>query len=475
MVKTQGPAALLGDFRLAEWLVQPSLNRISHGDTIVQLEPKQMDLLVFLAEHSGEVVSKDAIADAVWRQKYYSEWVITRAVAALRRAFGDDAREPRFIETISKRGYRLLANTNETRDTQLSTVVTRPTAGGERREPSYVVGQWVRGSSFYGRDPELAEILDGNRNCIWLQGTRMVGKTSMLRQLELIALEQPDRGYFPLYWSWQGAETPTELHEDFAAALTEADDRLGALGIARDEIDKSDLFLSLAALRRALRGRERTLLLLCDEVEELIRLKEQAPALLRKLRRALQAPDDLRCVLAASARLWSLADLKDDTSPFLHGFTPPLHLGPLRPEEARAVAEQSQLPRGSRPQLVSAVVDEICRECGRHPYLLQLLCRRVTEVGDLRRAAEEIGAEPTVGMLFAVDLETLSAHERCIVQALARGPLGRGQLAAALGGEPASLAGVLFSLERMGVLGRTSDNCYELANKLFARWLTARL
>ena len=69
------------DFQLGEWLVQPSLNRISNPVTSVQLEPKQMDVLAFLARHAGEVVSKDAIADAVWRQKYYSEWVITRAIA----------------------------------------------------------------------------------------------------------------------------------------------------------------------------------------------------------------------------------------------------------------------------------------------------------------------------------------------------------------------------------------------------------
>ena len=97
------------DFRVAEWLVHPSLNRLSRGDQVVQLEPKLMDVLVYLAANSGQVVSKNDITDAVWPDLFITESVITRSIAGLRRAFGDDAKQPSFIETISKRGYRLIA------------------------------------------------------------------------------------------------------------------------------------------------------------------------------------------------------------------------------------------------------------------------------------------------------------------------------------------------------------------------------
>ncbi|MGB6361252.1 MAG: hypothetical protein WBG64_01150, partial [Thermoanaerobaculia bacterium] len=64
----------------------------------------------------------------------------------------------------------------------------------------YVVGQWVRGNRFYGRAAQLAEILEGPRDSFWLLGTRRVGKTSLLKQLEQLAVESPERGYLPLFW-----------------------------------------------------------------------------------------------------------------------------------------------------------------------------------------------------------------------------------------------------------------------------------
>jgi len=53
-------------FRLGDWLVQPSLNRISGGGVTAALQPRFMDLLVYLSEHAGKVVSKEEILDAGW-------------------------------------------------------------------------------------------------------------------------------------------------------------------------------------------------------------------------------------------------------------------------------------------------------------------------------------------------------------------------------------------------------------------------
>src|SRR5262245_20308582 len=68
-----------------------------------------MDLLVFLANTAGRVVPKDELIDAVWDGRFIADTTLTRAVADLRRALGDDQRSPRYIETIPKRGYRLVA------------------------------------------------------------------------------------------------------------------------------------------------------------------------------------------------------------------------------------------------------------------------------------------------------------------------------------------------------------------------------
>ena len=98
-----------GDFGVGPWLVRRDLNVISRNGTTVQLEPKAMDLLVCLAEHPGEVLPKETLLQAVWPGTYVTDDVLRHSVSVLRRAFGDEARQPQIIETVAKRGYRLIA------------------------------------------------------------------------------------------------------------------------------------------------------------------------------------------------------------------------------------------------------------------------------------------------------------------------------------------------------------------------------
>src|SRR5215469_4176596 len=68
-----------------------------------------MEVLVCLSHHAGKPVSKEELLETVWRNTFVSDDVLKRSVSELRRVFEDDARESRIIETIPKRGYRLLA------------------------------------------------------------------------------------------------------------------------------------------------------------------------------------------------------------------------------------------------------------------------------------------------------------------------------------------------------------------------------
>lgn len=96
-------------FRLHEWTVRPVLNRMEGPAGAHQVEPRVMDALVYLVDRPGEVIGRDEILDAVWGDTVVCEHVLTRAIAELRRMLGDDSRTPRFIETIRKGGYRLIA------------------------------------------------------------------------------------------------------------------------------------------------------------------------------------------------------------------------------------------------------------------------------------------------------------------------------------------------------------------------------
>jgi eukaryotic-like serine/threonine-protein kinase len=101
------------EFRVEQWLVRPGLNLVSQNGTAVHLEPKVMQVLVCLAQHAGEPVNREELIQTVWPGTFVTDDALKRCISELRRVFEDDAREPRIIETISKRGYRLVASVGE--------------------------------------------------------------------------------------------------------------------------------------------------------------------------------------------------------------------------------------------------------------------------------------------------------------------------------------------------------------------------
>src|SRR5437762_10840760 len=100
-------AGLGGDFKIGDWVVSPALNQVSRNGNNARLEPKAMQVLVYLAENPG-VATKNQLISAVWPDVFVSDDVLPGCISALRKVFGDSARRPQVIETIHKGGYRLL-------------------------------------------------------------------------------------------------------------------------------------------------------------------------------------------------------------------------------------------------------------------------------------------------------------------------------------------------------------------------------
>jgi adenylate cyclase len=96
-------------FMVGDWMVARERGHLSRAGEIQHLEPKAMDVLLYLAAHQGEVVSREDLEKNVWRGALVGYDAVTKSVIKLRKAFGDQAREPGIIETIPKRGYRLVA------------------------------------------------------------------------------------------------------------------------------------------------------------------------------------------------------------------------------------------------------------------------------------------------------------------------------------------------------------------------------
>ena len=108
-VKPDFDAMSVPPFRMGDWLIQPSLNRLSNGGPDTQLEPRVMDVLAFLASHAGEVVSRRTLLNTIWSDTIVCEEALTRSISRLRRVLKDDPVNPCYIETIRKGGYRLVA------------------------------------------------------------------------------------------------------------------------------------------------------------------------------------------------------------------------------------------------------------------------------------------------------------------------------------------------------------------------------
>jgi DNA-binding winged helix-turn-helix (wHTH) protein len=96
------------DFQLGAWRVQPQLNRVACEQRSVRLEPKMMGVLVCLAKRSGKVVPKEQLVHEVWPDTFVTDDVLIRCISELRKTFRDSAGQPAVIETIPKKGYRLL-------------------------------------------------------------------------------------------------------------------------------------------------------------------------------------------------------------------------------------------------------------------------------------------------------------------------------------------------------------------------------
>ena len=156
------PAA---DFLLADRIVRPARNRIEGPAGAVQVEPKVMEVLVCLARQPGTVVGKEELVREVWEGRFVSDDVVWRSIRELRRALGDDARSAGFIETIPKRGYRLLSP------------VGPPPAAGVLPTPSLV--------------PPLAEPRESPRSVP--RGLALFAVLTLLAVLTVLAVTLPRR------------------------------------------------------------------------------------------------------------------------------------------------------------------------------------------------------------------------------------------------------------------------------------------
>src|ERR1043165_5167136 len=106
------PAKLPGAtrYQFDDVLVDCENYRIRKAGETRLLGPRAFDLLVYLIAQRGRVIDKQELFEQVWKETFVTDNALTKAVKEIRRAIGDDADAPRYIETVPRRGYRFIAD-----------------------------------------------------------------------------------------------------------------------------------------------------------------------------------------------------------------------------------------------------------------------------------------------------------------------------------------------------------------------------
>ena len=151
----------------------------------ISLRPKTFAVLRCLVEAPGQLVTKETLLDATWPDLAVSDVVLKVCVRELRQALQDDARRPRFIETVYRRGYRFIASVTEVSRSAAQPDLSPPTtaplplgsAGDARPESAHIVGRETEMGYLY-RCLERAQ--SGTRQVVFVSGEAGLGKTTVL-------------------------------------------------------------------------------------------------------------------------------------------------------------------------------------------------------------------------------------------------------------------------------------------------------
>lgn len=199
-------------FLLDDVRIDPLEGTLERKGDVVRLQPKVMEVLVFLAQHHGQVISKETLLENVWAERFVVDGVLRRCILRIRKALDEDARAPRYLETLPRRGYRLLiapevieaeppvpdetTQTSPGNPSLASVTPIRPNQNPFRGLESFDA---EHADFFFGRRSELSQVmsafahqLNSNRGFVLLLGPSGSGKSSLARAAVLPALAEPD-------------------------------------------------------------------------------------------------------------------------------------------------------------------------------------------------------------------------------------------------------------------------------------------
>src|SRR5688572_24347987 len=169
--------------RFGEFELDEANALLTRAGSPVSLTPKAFAVLCLLARQPGSLADKNALLDAVWGQRFVSESVLKSTISQVRAALADDAAQPRYIETVSRRGYRFIG----------AAVAATAGDGGQpaigRAQPPEPIAPPPERRDIIGREVPLRRLNAawqrahrGERQLVWIAGEAGIGKTTLVDQ-----------------------------------------------------------------------------------------------------------------------------------------------------------------------------------------------------------------------------------------------------------------------------------------------------
>src|ERR1700743_1756523 len=115
---------------IGDWLIDPASSEISRNAQTTRLDMRAMRLLLCLADRPGDVVSIEELLNRGWGDVIVSSDSVYQAMTSLRRQLGDDAKQPTYIETVPRLGYRMVAKVRPWQDAAGAALADRNAGGG---------------------------------------------------------------------------------------------------------------------------------------------------------------------------------------------------------------------------------------------------------------------------------------------------------------------------------------------------------
>jgi len=330
----------------------------------------------------------------------------------------------------------------------------------------YRPGRYVTGPQFYGREDLLHPLEHDDYRGAYIIGTRQMGKTSLLREMErrlpAFYVDVSYMGHDLSRWAKHLQRSIDRKRRDYAWLP-------GTTATAA-----SDFFDLLEQVAHTAEENQQKAWLLLDEAEDLMSMEEVHPGFLARLRGATEMLPALRLVLAGYRSLLELRQAMPPhyPSPLLGSFIS-FVLPPLSEAEATALMCQEKMPPGV--QVEEGIVNRILSEADGHPFLLQRLCNSLWKEGRLQPPDETVlhRISDDAENVFPADFQLLSDVEQQILIGLSQQREATfAEIETILKDKSYHLSRSLQDLVDLGFLYRISTG-YAISGQVLARWLAS--